>query len=129
MAETMYQARGIGLAASQVGIDKQLIVLDDGKGLIKLANPRILRRKGKASCEEGCLSVPEITVKVKRAQAITVSGLNERGERVTLNLQGLCARIIQHECDHLQGKLIIDYLSLPRRFLLRKKIKRLDKKG
>ena len=127
MAETMYQMRGVGLAALQVGVDKQLAVFDDGKGLIKLANPKILRRKGRDTFEEGCLSVPDITVKVKRAAAVTVSGLNERGEMVTLDAQGLLARVIQHECDHLQGKLIIDYLSFPRRFLLKNKLRALQK--
>ncbi len=123
MARTMYQMQGVGLAASQVGVDKQLAVFDDGKGLIKLANPKILRRKGRATSEEGCLSVPDITVKVKRAEEVTVSGLNERGEMVTLDARGLLARAIQHECDHLQGKLIIDYLSLPKRILLRNKLR------
>lgn len=122
MAETMYHAQGVGLAASQVGINKELIVLDDGKQLLKLANPRILRRRGRAVSEEGCLSIPDISVSVKRAAAITVSGLNEQGKEVTFEAEALLARIIQHEYDHLQGKLIIDYLILPRRLLL--KIKR-----
>lgn len=128
MTETMYQAQGVGLAASQVGVDKQLIVFDDGQGLVKLANPKISCRKGKVICEESCLSVPGITVKVKRAKELTLSGLNQHGVRITLDLQGLLARIIQHECDHLQGRLIIDYLNLPRRLLLRRKLKKVVKR-
>ncbi len=123
MAQTMYNAQGVGLAASQVGLDLQLMVTDDGKGLIRLANPKILRRKGRETFEEGCLSVPEITVRVRRAREITVTGLNENGENISLNIQGLLARIIQHECDHLEGKLIIDYLSFPQKILIKKKLK------
>ena len=126
MAETMYQVQGVGLAAPQVGVDKQLAVFDDGRELIKLANPKILRRKGRTTSKEGCLSVPNVTVKVKRAKEVTVSGLNERGDKVTLDAQGLLARIIQHECDHLQGKLIIDYLSFFHRFLLKNKLRALS---
>ncbi len=124
MTETMYQAHGVGLAASQVGVGRQLIVFDDGQGLVKLANPKISHRKGRATCEEGCLSIPGITVKVKRAKELTLCGLNQQGVRVTLNAQGVLARIIQHECDHLQGKLIIDYLNLPRRLLLKRRLKK-----
>ncbi len=128
MAQTMYQAQGIGLAASQVGEDIQLLVLNNRDNLIKLANPKILRRRGKITLEEGCLSVPDIIVKVKRAKNINVSGLNEKGEKVNIDAEGLLACIIQHECDHLQGKLIIDYLSFPRRIMLRKKLKSIKNK-
>jgi peptide deformylase len=124
MVETMHQAQGVGLAAPQVGADIQLIVSDDGNKLIKLANPKILRRKGRVKSEEGCLSVPDITVKVKRAKEVTVSGLNEQGKKVTLDARGLLAQIIQHECDHLKGKLIIDYLGLARKLLLRRKLRK-----
>jgi peptide deformylase len=111
MAKTMYLKGGVGLAACQVGIDKQLAVVDIGDGLIKLINPVIVKKEGCETMEEGCLSVPEATVKVKRAKKITVDYLNEKGEALSMTADGLLARVIQHELDHLSGKLIVDYLS------------------
>ena len=111
MAETMYIKGGVGLAACQVGIDKQLVVIDIGDGLIKLVNPVIIKKEGYEALEEGCLSVPEAVIKVKRAKKITVEYLNEKGEAMTMTAEGLLARVIQHEVDHLLGKLIVDYLS------------------
>ncbi|MCD6472886.1 peptide deformylase [Candidatus Aerophobetes bacterium] len=111
MSETMYASQAIGLAAPQVGIDKQLIVVDVDEGLLKLINPLILLKEGEGVLEEGCLSVPGITVKVKRAKNIVVEGWNEEGKRVKVEAKGLFARAIQHEIDHLQGILIIDYAN------------------
>jgi peptide deformylase len=111
MAKTMYLKGGVGLAACQVGIDKQLAVVDIGVGLIKLLNPVIVKKEGRETQEEGCLSVPEAIVKVKRAKKISVEYLNEKGEALSMIADGLLARVIQHELDHLSGKLIIDYLS------------------
>ena len=121
MAETMYLNQGVGLAATQVGIDRQLAVIDVGEGLIKLVNPTITSKKGSAQMEEGCLSIPGIQVKIRRARGVSVSALNESGEPVNFTASGLFARAIQHEVDHLTGKLIIDYLNPLRRFLLKKK--------
>ncbi len=118
MADTMYLNQGVGLAATQVGIDKQLAVIDVGEGLMNLVNPVILRRSGWESMEEGCLSVPGIQVKVRRARRIRVRAMNEKGERMTFEAMGLFARAIQHEVDHLRGKLIIDYLNPIKRFLV-----------
>jgi len=120
MAETMYMNQGVGLAALQVGIDKQLAVIDIGNGLIKMVNPIIIRKEGREICEEGCLSVPGIVVKVKRAKDITVNFLNENGEAVQLKASGLLARAAQHEVDHLMGILIIDYLNPVKKMLLKK---------
>lgn len=111
MAKTMYLKGGVGLAACQVGIDKQLVVIDIGDGLIKLVNPVIVKKEGCETQEEGCLSVPEATVKVKRAKKVAVEYLNEKGEVIRMAANGLLARVVQHELDHLSGKLIIDYLS------------------
>lgn len=111
MSKTMYLKGGVGLAACQVGLDKQLAVIDIGDGLIKLINPTIVKKEGSESQEEGCLSIPEATIKVKRAKKVTVEYLNESGEAVKIVAQGLLARVLQHEIDHLCGKLIIDYLS------------------
>jgi peptide deformylase len=120
MAETMYLNNGVGLAAQQVGIDKQLAVVDAGDGLMKMINPCIVKREGTVSQEEGCLSVPELSVKVKRSAKITAEFLNENGEVLRITADGLLARVIQHELDHLNGKLIVDYLG-PLRKLFAKK--------
>lgn len=111
MAKTMYLKGGVGVAACQVGIDKQLAVVDIGNGLIKLINPTIIKKESWETEEEGCLSIPEAAIKVKRAKKITVEYLNEKGEALRIIAEGLLARVIQHEIDHLAGKLIIDYLS------------------
>ncbi len=111
MAETMYLAKGVGLAATQVGIDKQLAVLDVGSGLIKMVNPVIVRSHDCEIDQEGCLSVPKTVIKVKRSKDVSVQFLDENGSVCQLKASGLLARALQHEIDHLTGKLIIDYLS------------------
>jgi len=121
MADTMYLNSGVGLAANQVGIDKQLAVVDIGGGLIKLINPVIIKKSGSTIQEEGCLSVPENCIKIKRAKEITVNHLNEDGEACQLSADGLLARAIQHEIDHLSGKLIIDYLNPIKMLFLKRK--------
>ena len=109
MVGLMRQAGGIGLAANQVGIDKQMFVVDIGSGPIKIANPEIIKRSGRKVMEEGCLSLPEIIVKVKRAEYIVVKGIDEQNIEVKFDARDLLARVFQHELDHLKGKLIIDY--------------------
>ncbi len=121
MAQTMYLTRGVGLAALQVGIDKQMAVIDIGDGLKKLINPVIVKSQGSSVEEEGCLSVPNQTVKVKRAKKVTVNFLNEDGETNQIRAEGLLARVIQHEIDHLTGTLIVDYLNPIKRLILRTK--------
>lgn len=111
MARIMYLSGGIGLAAVQVGIDKQLVVIDVGDGLIKMINPSILKSQGKETAEEGCLSVPGASVKVKRAKSVVVNYMSEDGEVIQLKAEGLLARAMQHEIDHLLGILIIDYVN------------------
>ena len=111
MAETMYLKGGVGLAAVQVGIGKNMVVIDIGEGLIKFINPVIIKKEGSESQEEGCLSVPETCVNIKRAKKILVNYLNEKGEPLSIAAEGLLARVLQHEIDHLMGKLIIDYMS------------------
>ncbi len=122
MAGAMYLSRGVGLAAVQVGIDKQLAVIDVGEGLIKLVNPVILKREGLETQEEGCLSCPGLYVKIKRAKKVLVSYMDENGDIAELNASGLLARAAQHELDHLSGKLIIDYLGPVKKMLAKKKI-------
>ncbi len=118
MAKAMYLNSGVGLAAPQVGIDRQFVVIDVGNGLVNLINPLIVKKRGCDCMEEGCLSVPGVSVKIKRAKEISVRSLNENGDDVSFEASGLFARAIQHEIDHLNGKLIIDYLNPLKRLLL-----------
>ncbi|MFA5143103.1 MAG: peptide deformylase [Candidatus Omnitrophota bacterium] len=122
MARIMYLAQGVGLAASQVGVSKQLAVIDVGTGLIKLINPVIAKREGSEVLEEGCLSLPGVNVKVKRARMVIVNFLDEEGNARRLCADGLLARALQHEIDHLTGVLIIDYLNPIKKLLLKRKI-------
>ena len=112
MLETMYTDQGVGLAAPQIGILKRILVLDVGEGPKVFINPRILARKGKEISEEGCLSVPEVFLKIKRAKEITVEALNEKGEKFRVEAAGLLARCLQQEIDHLNGALILDRINL-----------------
>jgi peptide deformylase len=114
MAETMYAAPGVGLAATQVDVHKRVIVIDtsDAKDdLLVLVNPHIVMAEGEAECEEGCLSVPGYYDKVVRAARITVRAQNEYGEPIERTAEGLLAVCVQHEMDHLLGKMFVDYLS------------------
>ena len=114
MAETMYAAPGVGLAATQVDVHKRVIVIDTSPAHDQLKvfiNPEILSADGEADCEEGCLSLPGFYEKVKRAERITVRALNENGEPFELSADGMLSVCIQHEMDHLVGKVFVDYLS------------------
>ena len=125
MFETMYEAPGIGLAATQVNIHQRIIVIDlsaEKNQPLCLINPLILNSEGVTCTEEGCLSVPGIFESVERANQITVQALNQQGESYTLTTENLLSVCIQHEMDHLQGKLFVDYLSLIKRERIRKKL-------
>jgi peptide deformylase len=114
MAETMYAAPGVGLAATQVDVHKRVIVIDTSETrdqLLVLINPEILRREGVQYSDEGCLSVPGIYEPVERAERITVRSLGLDGKPFTLSAENLLAVCIQHEIDHLEGKVFVDYLS------------------
>ncbi len=114
MAETMYEAPGIGLAATQVNVHKRVVVIDvseDKSALMAFINPEIVERDGEQVCEEGCLSVPGIYEKVTRAERVKVRALNGEGEPFELEADGLLAVCIQHEIDHLDGKVFVEYLS------------------
>ncbi len=127
MLETMYEAPGIGLAATQVDIQEQIIVIDisDQKDQpLCLINPRIVSRSGSEEMEEGCLSVPGVYDTVQRAERITVQALDREGKTFELTTDGLLAVCIQHEIDHLQGKLFVDYLSPLKRQRIRKKLEK-----
>ncbi len=114
MAETMYAAPGIGLAATQVDVHERIIVIDTSETrdqLLVLINPKIIASDGISDFEEGCLSVPGIYGKVQRAEFVTVSALNAKGESFILDADGLLAVCIQHEMDHLAGKVFVEYWS------------------
>ena len=114
MAETMYEAPGIGLAATQVDVHKQVIVIDASEThdqLLILINPQLVESDGLQTCEEGCLSVPGIYDKVERAEQVVVRYLDLEGKEQTISAEGLLAVCLQHEMDHLQGKVFVDHLS------------------
>ena len=119
MLFTMRHFAGIGLAAPQVGIARNMIVADIGEDALMLANPVILGKKGSDKMEEGCLSIPGVGVTIDRPHEIIVRGLNDKGKECEIAARGLMARVLQHEIDHLNGKLIIDYLNLLEKFKLR----------
>ena len=127
MTETMYAFRGIGLAAIQIGIPKRVIVVDVGEGLVVVVNPTIYTEEGEAQMEEGCLCLPGVLVDVKRSERITVKGLDENGQEVTIEAEGLFARALQHEIEHLDGILIVDKVSRMKRELLTSALRKLAK--
>ncbi|MHB1125977.1 MAG: peptide deformylase [Bacillota bacterium] len=108
LAETMYDAKGVGLAAPQIGVSKRVVVVDIGDNLIELINPEIVEQEGTETEMEGCLSVPGVQGEVKRAARVTVSGWNREGQTVILTGEGLLARAFQHEIDHLDGIIFVD---------------------
>jgi peptide deformylase len=125
MAETMYEAPGIGLAATQVDIHKQVIVVDVSErrdSLVVLVNPEIVEAVGVSDIEEGCLSVPSIYELVERAERVKVRAYDQNGNAFTLEAQGLLAVCIQHEMDHLKGKVFIEYLSQLKQQRIRAKL-------
>lgn len=112
MADTMYNTEnGGGLAAPQVGILKQLVVIDMGQGLIKLVNPRIIKQEGTQEVIEGCLSIPNTWGKLIRPAKVTIKALNEKGEEITLTGTGDLAKCFVHEIDHLDGVLFTDFVT------------------
>ncbi len=134
MFESMYSAQGIGLAAPQIGISQRLTVIDisfkkNPEERIVLINPEILEREGKQFEEEGCLSLPEIREKVRRAAWVKVKAQDVTGKWFEIEGEELLARAFQHEIDHLDGILFIDHLSRLKRDLIKSKIKKLQKNG
>jgi peptide deformylase len=127
MAETMYAAPGVGLAATQVDVHERIIVIDISETRDQLnvfINPELIASSGISDCEEGCLSVPGIYEKVSRAEKITVRALDENGEPLTMEVEGLLAVCIQHEMDHLIGKVFVEYLSQLKQTRIRAKLKK-----
>lgn len=127
MTETMYAAPGIGLAATQVDVHQRIIVIDTSKNkdnLLVLINPEIIASSGESDYEEGCLSVPGIYGKVKRAESVSVKALNAEGKTFELEASGLFAVCIQHEMDHLMGKIFVEYWSSLKQSRVKAKLKK-----
>lgn len=128
MFETMYDAPGIGLAATQVDVHRRLLVLDvseDKSRPMVFINPEILESRGVQTCQEGCLSLPGVYADVKRAEHIRVRALDRDGQTFELEAEGLLAVCIQHEIDHLEGKVFTDHLSPIKREMVKKKLEKL----
>ncbi len=129
MIKTMHENNGIGLAAPQVGLNKQIFVVDIGESPMAFVNPQILSKKGMDVMEEGCLSLPGVTVKVKRPQTIKVRYCDEQNREYTKEFSDLMAKVILHENDHLQGKLIIDYAGFRQRIRYHRQLRELLKQA
>jgi peptide deformylase len=134
MFDSMYAAHGVGLAAPQIGIPKRIAVVDvsfreDPKGKIVLVNPEIIKKEGKQSGSEGCLSLPDFRETVTRANVVTVRAQDAHGKHFEMTGDGLLARAFLHETDHLNGKLFISHVSALKRDLIKRKIKKLMRAG
>jgi len=128
MAQLMYEGDGVGLAAPQAGINEMMIVADIGSGLYKLINPKIVEASGRQINQEGCLSVPGVCVKVKRAKKVRIKAQDEYGKPLDIEAEGLLACVFQHEFDHLRGRLIVDYASFLEKLKIGKSLKKLKAK-
>jgi peptide deformylase len=134
MVDTMYAAPGVGLAATQVGVAQRIIVLDvdhehRGGQLIKLVNPVIVERDGTITWEEGCLSVPDLTADVIRARRVLVTGWTLDEKELSIEAEDLLAVALQHEIDHLEGKLFLDRISRLKRDLYKRRMRKLERQG
>lgn len=134
MFESMYAAKGVGLAAPQIGISRKIAVIDTSVGenpddKLVLINPKILKSEGKQTGEEGCLSIPGFREQVSRAKRTTVRAQNVKGEWFEMSGEDLLARAFQHEIDHLHGKLYIKHISALKRDLIKRKVRKLVKAG
>jgi peptide deformylase len=132
MAETMYAAPGIGLAATQVNVHRRVIVIDVSETrdeLVVLINPEIIAAEGVQECEEGCLSVPGVYEKVTRAEKVKVRALDRDGRAFELDAEGLLAVCIQHEMDHLEGKVFVEYLSRLKQTRIRAKLQKQNRRA
>jgi peptide deformylase len=134
MVQTMYAAPGIGLAAPQINESKRLITVDlsvgeNSQNLIVLINPELISQEGEIINQEGCLSIPEISENVARAYRVIVKGIDLKGNEKTVEAEGLLARVLCHEIDHINGKLFIDHLSRLKKSLIKKKLKKAIEAG
>lgn len=134
MFESMYAAKGVGLAAPQIGVSRKIAVIDCSNGenpseKLVLINPRIVNVEGRQEGEEGCLSIPGFREQVRRGKRVTAQAQNARGEEIEITGEDLLARALLHETDHLYGKLYITHISALKRDLMKRKIKKLQRAG
>ncbi|MGA2775525.1 MAG: peptide deformylase [Candidatus Omnitrophota bacterium] len=129
MAQLMYKGSGIGLASLQAGFTDAMIVVDVGSGLYKVINPKVVEEKGTQALSEGCLSIPGICVKVRRAKQVRVRGLDETGKPVDIEAEDLLACVFQHEIDHLKGKMVVDYASFFEKLKIKNKLGQLRQRS
>ncbi len=128
MLATMRENKGVGLAAPQVGINQQIFVADIGDGPMAFINPKIIKKSGGDVIEEGCLSIPGVTVMVRRPERIVVRYIDENNQPHEKIYDEMMARVIQHEMDHLDGKMIVDYAGLKEKIKLRPQLRELERK-
>ncbi|MCK9266241.1 peptide deformylase [bacterium] len=130
MKKVLKEEKGLGLAAPQIGISKRIFIALDSekKRIFTVINPEIIKKKGKEIDFEGCLSFPEMFFSIERAKTVVVKGQNDKGEDIIIEANGILARCFQHEIDHLNGKLIIDYATKEEKKVCKEKIERLLKK-
>jgi peptide deformylase len=134
MFESMYAAKGVGLAAPQIGVSRKIAVIDVSNGenpqdKLVLINPRIMKVEGKQQGEEGCLSIPGFREQVRRGKRVTIRAQNATGEPFEMTGEDLLARALQHETDHLNGRLYITHISALKRDLMKRKIKKMQRAG
>jgi len=133
MLETLYSSKdGIGIAAPQIGVSKRIIIIDTNPSDASLKpmviiNPEIVEKEGLSNAEEGCLSVPDIRVEVKRCERVVVEGLDHEGNKIRVEGTGLLARVVQHEIDHINGTLFIDHISKLKQQLIKKRLHKIEK--
>jgi len=127
MIATMHEAKGVGLAAPQIGINQRLFVMDVGEGPMAIINPKISKKMGADILSEGCLSIPEVTINIERPQQITVKYKDEHGRAMEMICDDLKSRVVQHETDHLNGKLILDYADQNEKAQFKDQLKALKK--
>lgn len=128
MLVTMRENKGVGLAAPQVGVNRQIFVADIGGGPLAFINPKIIKKSGGDVIEEGCLSIPGVTVMVRRPERIVVRYVDENNQPHEKIYEEMMARVIQHEVDHLEGKLIVDYAGIKEKIKLRAQLKELERR-
>ena len=125
MEATLYEMGGIGLAAPQVGVSARIIIVDTGEGIFPLVNPEILERRGIKKALEGCLSLPDLELDIERAETIKVAAQHPDGNRFEIDCSELLSRVIQHEIDHLEARLIIDRISVIKKQLIKNSLKKM----
>ena len=128
MLAAMREHKGVGLAAPQVGVNQQIFIADIGDGPLAFINPKLIKKSGADVIEEGCLSIPGVTVMVRRPERIVVRYIDENNQPHEKIYEEMMARVIQHEIDHLDGKLIVDYAGIKEKIKLRAQLKELERK-